>query len=261
MQGGLRPGGGAAVTAEVCDLSGPQPGYDAPEPKRPGKPMGMRDWAMAGLELPVGMTWELGACRAVERLTACLLYGHYDGRMCSNRKMRTMDDTELQTLAERWVESLVAMSTAHDHEDRSRMDETTDELMRPLLTCPIAQVREFTRRVARMLEADARVPFLVWSSFKKLVEPLVLKSKDGSRVRLEELLAAEVAEIVVTRMEPAELVAAMAGALQWRSPESLKDVKAALTEQPEAKPRLRGRQSCLFLHVPKRDGSEAVVVL
>ena len=250
------------TTVFACESEPTAPGYDAPLPsdlvEKACGGMSAREWLLGGLEIPVNLTWGMGTVKAVEGAAYLLRYGHSMCRM-TWKGVKRLDDIE--GLVNAWLESLVTMSTAHDHEDRSRMDEISDELMTPLLRAPIAQVREFARLVARKLEADPRVPFLVWSSFKRIIEPLVLKGPDGEAVELHNLLALEVANLVVPRLEPAELVKAMAGALQWRRPETLTQVKTALVEQPTAKPELRGRQSCLFLHVISEAGADMASVV
>ncbi len=248
------------TTVFACEAEASAPGYDVPDEllqKAIGR-MSAREWCLGGLEVPINLTFSMGTVKAVTTAAYLIRYGHDMCRM-TWRGVKRLDDVD--GLANAWVESLVTMSTAHDHDDRSRMDEVSDQLMTPLLSTPIAQVREFARLVSSKLEADPRVPFLVWSSFKHVLEPLVLKGPDGEALELHNLLALEVANLVVPRLEPAELVKAMAGALQWRTPETLRQVKTALTEQPTAKPELRGRLSCLFLGIINAEGKEIATVV
>jgi hypothetical protein len=227
-------------------------GFDARNP---------REWILSGLFAPVQVTWSLGAVRAAHRLGWALDYGDSMGRMCRPGKRRhDVTPEELTELAGRWHEALLVMATSHDPEAVTRMDETTEDLLRPLLTMPIEQVRSFTRDVSARLKADTRIPYLVWSHFHKLIEPMVLKGPDGKEVELAQVLAWEVAELALPKIEPEEWVAAIGDALQWRKPATLKRVKKAL-EAPDAKPRLRGRESCLFLELDVEDGEPIMVVL
>ena len=54
-----------------------------------------------------------------------------------------------------------------------------------------------------------------------------------------------------------ELVAAIAGALQWRHPAALERVKEGLAKG--GRPRIKGRESCLFLEI--EGVPDALVVL
>jgi hypothetical protein len=63
-----------------------------------------------------------------------------------------------------------------------------------------------------------------------------------------------VADAVEKNLDRGQLVEAIAGALQWRSGERLEAVKQRL--DAGEKPRIRGRESCLFL-----EAGEEVVVL
>jgi hypothetical protein len=216
-----------------------------------------RPWALGGFEVP----WRLhedAVDRVVANCAGLLVYADKVGRM-THTGVRKLDN--IDELVAKWVESFVVMATAHSDEARVKMDQTSDELLMPLLHAPIAQVREFVRRVARALEEDPRVPWIVWSSFKKIVEPVVVKGKDGEEVALHELLAVEIAELVVPKLETADLVSAVARALQWRDPTKLEEIKAAVGRKDAPKPRLRGGQSCLFLAVEDADGKELAEVV
>ena len=51
----------------------------------------------------------------------------------------------------------------------------------------------------------------------------------------------------------------MTGALKWRSPEKLKEVEAAL--DAGHKPRVKGKESCLFMEIDKGDNTKVEVML
>ena len=90
-----------------------------------------------------------------------------------------------------------------------------------------------------------------------------MNGKDGGEIELHDVLAVEVANLIVPRLSSEDLVKAIAGALQWRPVGDVQKVQTALAANPEAKPRLRGRQSCLFLAVddPQTGAELAEVVL
>lgn len=207
-----------------------------------------RDLALGALDLTImACWWEIGL-EDFRRLAYLIRYAdHHPGR----RKRRAMDIDKMVGL---WTEVIVDLSTAHDHARRTAADERTDELLGPLLAAPVTQIREFAQKLATRLREDERVPFLVWSSYQRIIEPLILKGPDGPVIELKKRLATEIAEQVEQGLDRAELVAAIAGALQWRHLETLGRVKEKL-EQGE-KPRLKGRESCLFLEA----GGETVVL-
>lgn len=199
--------------------------------------------------------WSPGKPARLSQL-ATLLYQADRMKMMGRSKRTPMD---INALVKTWVEVIVGLSTAHDHAARTEADERQDDILGPILAAPIKQVREFARALATALEADGRVPFMVWSSFKRAILPVVMKGPDGEIIELKVRLAREIAEMVEKDIPAEDWVEAIAGALQWRSPETLEKVKAAVATG--AKPRVRGRESCLFLDLDVADGEPVTVVL
>ena len=212
-----------------------------------------REAALMALDLTIqGIWWEYG-CQCVRTLANTLAYADWR-RSRMQRDSPRRKPVNVPELVEQWLDVLVGLSTAHDPEARTRADHDTDELLGPLLIAPIGQIREFARSLAARLEADERVPFLVWSSFRKVVEPIIAAGPESAAIELRKQLAEEIAALVARDLNQAELVAAIAGALQWRDPAKLEAVKTGL--EAGGKPRIRGRESCLFLEV-----GDALVVL
>lgn len=191
----------------------------------------------------------------VRDLAVLLAYAH--SRRCMGRSRRIRMD--VSNMVRRWTDALVALSTAHDADAHDAGEAAADELLWPLLEAPIAQVREFTVLLAAALEADPRVPFLIWRSVRRIVEPVVRASPDGPLIELKADMARQVAILAESGLERMDLVDAIAGALQWRDESKLVKVKEAL--ESGAKPRLRGRESCLFLVPTAADGTELAEVL
>jgi len=81
----------------------------------------------------------------------------------------------VEGLIQEWIEALTAIASAHSDEERVKADARSDELLTALLHAPVAEVRDFTRRLVVALEAEPRVPFIVRSAFKRLLEPIVLE--------------------------------------------------------------------------------------
>jgi len=162
-------------------------------------------------------------------------------------------------MIEQWKVVIVTLCTAHDKDDIDKAEFRMDELLKPLLTAPVAQLREFYSGLTEALRADKAVPFFIWSIFKAWGTHVLKEADDKSKVkRLRRKLAEEIADLVDEDIKP-DITAAVVGALMWRDPESLEQIKADL--QAGAKPRLRGRESCLFLVTQRKNGPEHTVML
>lgn len=209
----------------------------------------LRDWLIAVPEIAEKASCEEVTLRKVRELALLLRYADLvQGR---GRKKIPMDVAASIRL---WVENIVQLTTSHTKEDRDRADYASDELLGPVLTAPVAQLREFATGLAAALEADPRIPFYVWGGYKSILENLILKADDKGVIELKTALAREIAERTETALSRGDLVEAIANALKWRAPEDLGKVNDALAAG--TKPRITGRQSCLFLEV-----GEAMVVL
>lgn len=152
-----------------------------------------------------------------------------------------------------WVPIVRSLSVAHSKEEFDRAEFEAETHLAPILTAPVAQLREFYARLCDALRADEAIPFFVVASFDAWHEVILKRAPDEDVKELKTALAAEVAELVEQDILP-DLRAALTGALQWRSPDKLKKIKAAV--QSGAKPSLRGRESCLFLFA----GEECVML-
>jgi hypothetical protein len=202
-----------------------------------------REVAVMTFEFVATLGWMGSWINPLSDLTNNLLAEHQGA--IENRKHWRCMPMDVDTLVDRYQETLILMTTAHTHADHTAAEHATDELLKPLLTAPIDQLRAFAARLAERLENDERCPFAVWSAFKHVVEPLIATRPQGKALRLRKQLAKEVAELVEPSIPRADVVTAIAAALQWRPPETLRQVKAAV--QGGAAPRMEGRQSCLFL--------------
>lgn len=152
-------------------------------------------------------------------------------------------------LVARWVDVVVVLSTEHDKQAVDDAEFRMDELLTPLLTAPVAQLREFRTAFLDALRADERVPFFVWSTFAAYDSAVLERAEARPEIRrLRKKLAREIAAMVDEDVRP-DIATAIAGALMWRPPEALKEIKADL--EAGAKPKLKGRESCLFLSVQR----------
>jgi len=196
-------------------------------------------WSLVGwrkgasrLASPVHRAKELGA------LLRYAMAGH------GSTKRRTL--VKVEELVESWIEAVVGMCLAHTKDDYDAHDAKADELLGPLLAAPIRQVREFYHRLLERMKTDKRVPMLVWMGFEAWGEIMVKNAPDEGIKRLKNKLAGEIADLVEEPLRD-QIPGAVARALRWRDPETLEAVKKALVAG--VKPKLRGRQSCLFMEM------------
>ena len=153
---------------------------------------------------------------------------------------------DVPQMVSRWVATVVVLSTANDKAALDHAEYGLDELMAPLLTAPVAQLRQFYTELLTALHADPRVPIFIWAMFDAWGEITVTQAPDQGIRTLKTQLAQEIAELVEKDVQP-DIMSAIAGALQWRDPATLEKVRDAVKSGD--KPRLRGKESCLFLTV------------
>lgn len=195
-----------------------------------------------------------GPIGRIKTLGTVCRYGFLCGRMCS----RGCKKVDVNDLVDKWIKATVGMCLAHDKDQFDFHDARADELLGPLLTAPISQVREFYKALVEKMESTKEVPFIVIMSFKAWGEIVVDKAVDDAGIkRLKRKLAGEIADLVELPIRD-QLPEAIKRALMWRDPETLKEVKAVFAGG--AKPKIVGRQSCLFLE-GKKGGKKVSVML
>ena len=118
-----------------------------------------------------------------------------------------------------------------------------------------SQVREFFDRLCTALRTDPSIPLFVHAMFDAYNEGVVKKAPDQAVKELKTALATEIADLVEKDVQP-DIKRAIAGALMWRPEESLVKVRDAV--KAGAKPRVTGRESCLFLEI---EGTNTCVML
>jgi hypothetical protein len=219
----------------------------------PKRKMGVRSAVLAALD--AGQfhyrTKRKGPLQRMADLGWILRWGRLHGM---GHKRRT--PVQVDSLVDAWIEAIVGMSQAHDKDAYDAHDAKADELLGPLLAAPVAQVREFYGKLQERMRADKRVPMLVWMGFEAWGEVMVKDAPDEGVKRLKNKLAAEIAELVEEPIRE-QIPKAIQRALRWRDPETLKAVKETL--ESGVKPKLRGRESCLFLEAGR--GKKKVSVM
>lgn len=217
--------------------------------------MGSWDLPKIVIEMKAAMASKRpGPLGRVRTLGILLRYGFVCGRMTGGKVTKV----DVDDLVKRWVSAVVGMSKAHTKDEFDAEDAKSDELMTPLLTAPIKQVREFYQKLRDALKADPGVPMLIWMGFEAWGEIQVDKAVDDVGIkRLKNKLAADIADIVELPIRE-QIPEAIKRALRWRDPATLEAVKETL--QSGAKPKLVGRQSCLFLEGGKGNKKFSVML-
>lgn len=166
---------------------------------------------------------------------------------------------DVPKMIQSWKEWIVVFSTAHVKASVDQAEFTIDELLSPLLTAPIKQLRQFYKGLVEALKEDERVPYFVWTMFSVYGEAIIEGSADDEAIiKLKKKLAGDIAEMVESQVH-IDIQKALVGALMWRPKEDLVEIKDDL--QTGAKPRIKGRQSCLFLTTKRKGKPERTVML
>lgn len=223
---------------------------------KPRKKMGVRTAMMCALDICrsslelMGQKWTPLA--RIKTLGFICRYAMQHGM--SRRKRTTM---KVDELVEAWITAIVGMCHAHDKDTFDAHDAKADELLGPLLAAPVKQVREFYHALAAKMKADTRVPMLVWMGFEAWGETMIKDAPDEKVKRLKNKLAQEIADLVEEPIRD-QIPEAIKRALRWRDPETLEKVKEVL--ESGVKPKLRGRESCLFLEAGRGDNKISVML-
>lgn len=209
---------------------------------------GVRSWLMALPAMPevfLSVSLDGAGLR-----NACFCLGYAMTRPARGKK-RTVHDVD--TLVGQWKQMLVGFATAHNREQYDEIDFTMDDVLTPILTMPVKQLREFYRKLLVAVKGDPQVPYVVWAAVESMVSEFLEKAPDDDVVELKTKLARQIARQVEKDVEP-QVGKAIVNALKWRSPEQLQKIASGLKAGKKA--RLTGRQSCLFLEV----GGERVML-
>lgn len=174
---------------------------------------------------------------------ACMIF--YADRHPRTGRKRRLIMPNLDQFALDWKSLILRLSTAHDKDAADRAEADVEKLLTPVLTMPVRQLRELGPKVLALLKADPLVPWLVWRAYEVWIEQMAT-APDGDVKELKTDLARQITAMVEGDLAP-QLPDALVRALQWR-PESALLATKAIIERGE-KPRLRGRESCLFMEI------------
>jgi hypothetical protein len=165
---------------------------------------------------------------------------------CHPSRKRRKPVENLREFANQWKEVLVKLSLSHTRESVDQADYRMDDLFTGLYAMPVKQVREFYDLLLAELKSDESVPYFIWKTVEHWKEQAVGVSQDVEAKMLQAELAGELAAVLEPILSP-QLKEALTESLKWKSAETLTKVRSAV--QAGEKPKLRGRESCLFLEV------------
>jgi hypothetical protein len=156
----------------------------------------------------------------------------------------TMD---VENMVQKWLPLVKALALAHDVDEKDVASATLDDLLKEVIVAPAKQIREFYRELTAALKKDKSVPWSLWKLFDFWGDNVLDKIKEEGMIVLRGDLAQQIAERSIEKIPVKDWVDSMIAALMWRSPERLEEIKSKLDEGHA--PRVRGRESCLFLQV------------
>lgn len=210
-------------------------------------PVNIRDGLTRSYDIPryFYQTDKHGATSKVSMLGSLIWYGvHVRKGRCNQRRIKV----DVDALVSDWERVVVGLALAHDKDEADRFEAEIEKCLSPILTAPIAQVREFYPKLLQRMRDNPSVPFMIWRAFQVWIDQIVERATDEAFVQLRTDIAERITQMVhpdISEQLPAQLVRAF----QWRTPEQLEKVEKVVkeTKQRGEKVRLRGRESCLFL--------------
>lgn len=227
-------------------------------PEREVTVRGVRTEMLGAYQYPRGLyaIAEGSPVKVIERLGVLIWYA--DQQLGRGKKKNPMN---VPDMIAKWHAAVVGLAIAHSKDQADRYEASIDEILTPILTAPIAQIRELARGLLDSLKADASVPYLVWRSYEVWLRNVLEKAQDEGVVELKTQLATDICQLVETDVKD-QLPEAIVRALQWRSAEQLEQVKQVVTKEKAAgrTVRLRGRESCLFIEAGGAEGMPEVCV-
>lgn len=161
-----------------------------------------------------------------------------------SRKPRT--PVNVEQLVVDWKAIIMGMALSHSKKEIDEWEFKLNDLLEPFLKAPVKQIREFCAQLVASLENDQSVPFFISKSVRCYVELIVEKAKDTEVIELKKEIAGRIAHAVEGDLQP-QWVEAITNALMWRDPATLRKIEKAV--KAGGKPKLVGKESCLFLQV------------
>ncbi len=170
---------------------------------------------------------------------------------CEHPTRRKRTPVDVKEMVKKWIPLIRELAVAHDIDGKDAASAGLDEHLLPVVTAPVAQIREFYKALTKELKADPTIPWAVWKLFDFWGENVLDKITTEQELKLKTEIAKRIAENSMTVIPREDWINSMIGALQWRSPERLKEIDEAI--EAGEKPRVKGRESCLFLQVAGKE--------
>jgi hypothetical protein len=220
----------------------------------------MNIWGLCGISAAVGRHREFGGAAPWSLKSLACLFAYGSGYLGGDTPdpRKAIHIMNIDGMVTAWVPIIRGLCVGHDKAEIDRCEFESQEHLAPLLTCKVSQLREFFDKLCTALRTDPTIPLFVHSMFDAYNEGVVRQAADQKIKELKTALATEIADLVEEQVRP-DLKAAMVGALQWRGAKELTEVRDAV--KAGAVPRVKGRESCLFLTVPRTDAPELAVML
>jgi hypothetical protein len=166
---------------------------------------------------------------------------------CEHPSRRKRTPMDVEDMIGKWLPLIRQLAMAHDIDERDAASSQLDEFLTPIIAAPVAQIREFYRELVKRMKADPTVPWCVWKMFEFWGTNVLDKIEKEEVIGLKTEIAKRIAENSFAQIPRSDWIDSMVGALQWREPEKLEKIEKAI--EAGEKPRVRGKQSCLFMQV------------
>jgi hypothetical protein len=166
---------------------------------------------------------------------------------CEHPARRKRVSMDIQKMVDGWVPQIKKLALAHDIDEKDAASSAMDELLLPIIGAPVKEIREFYRALTANLKEDKTVPWAIWKLFDFWGTNVLENINKEEMIGLKTELARRIAESSMEQIPREDWINSMIGALQWRSPEKLAEIDTALAAGE--KPRVKGKESCLFLEV------------
>ncbi len=154
---------------------------------------------------------------------------------------------DVDTMVTQWLDLIKKLAVAHDVDEKDAASSKLDDYLMPIVGAPVAQIREFYKKLTAALKADHSIPWAVWKMFDFYGTNILDKITTEKELELKKGLAAKIAEHSIKEIPLEDWIQSMVGALMWRDEETLAEIDKKL--EGGEKPRVRGKESCLFLTV------------
>lgn len=170
---------------------------------------------------------------------------------CEHPTRRKRTPVDAMKMVETWVPLIRKLAVAHDIDEKDEASSSLDDALVPIISAPVGEIRLFYRTLIERLKDDPTIPWAIWRLFEFWGKNVLDKITKDEELKLKTELATRIAQNSIALIPRSDWVESMVGALQWRSPERLEEINAAI--DAGEKPRVRGKESCLFLQVGEKE--------